>query len=145
MIMEEFFLLKNMRKKKKSNKTIEQRLWDAADQLRANSGLKSNQYSQPVLGLIFLRVFFSCGARHLISSQVGKEQTRPSHAVPQNSLPAWRRLRCSWVSRSTITGLKAGSCASTSSGSSPRTVSARRPAPPGRGASAPFAAHSAMS
>ena len=44
-----------MRKKKKSNKTIEQRLWDAADQLRANSGLKSNQYSQPVLGLIFLR------------------------------------------------------------------------------------------
>ena len=31
------------------------RLWAAADQLRANSGLTSVQYSQPVLGLIFLR------------------------------------------------------------------------------------------
>jgi type I restriction enzyme M protein len=35
--------------------TMERRLWDAADQLRANSGLNSQQYSQPVLGLIFLR------------------------------------------------------------------------------------------
>ncbi len=38
-----------------SNETLEKRLWDAADQLRANSGLTSAQYSQPVLGLIFLR------------------------------------------------------------------------------------------
>ncbi len=35
--------------------TLEKRLWDAADQLRANSGLTAQQYSQPVLGLIFLR------------------------------------------------------------------------------------------
>lgn len=35
--------------------TLERRLWDAADQLRANSGLTSAQYSTPVLGLIFLR------------------------------------------------------------------------------------------
>lgn len=35
--------------------TLEKRLWDAADQLRANSGLSAAQYSQPVLGLIFLR------------------------------------------------------------------------------------------
>lgn len=35
--------------------TLEDRLWAAADQLRANSGLTSAQYSQPVLGLIFLR------------------------------------------------------------------------------------------
>lgn len=34
---------------------IEKRLWDAADQLRANSRLKSSEYSTPVLGLIFLR------------------------------------------------------------------------------------------
>jgi len=34
--------------------TLENRLWAAADQLRANSGLTSAQYSQPVLGLIFL-------------------------------------------------------------------------------------------
>src|SRR5438552_18372765 len=35
--------------------TLKKRLWAAADQLRANSGLTSAQYSQPVLGLIFLR------------------------------------------------------------------------------------------
>jgi len=34
---------------------IEQKLWDAADELRANSKLKSAEYSVPVLGLIFLR------------------------------------------------------------------------------------------
>ncbi len=35
--------------------TLEKRLWDAADQFRANSSLSAAQYSQPVLGLIFLR------------------------------------------------------------------------------------------
>ena len=34
---------------------LEKHLWDAADQLRANSGLNAAQYSTPVLGLIFLR------------------------------------------------------------------------------------------
>src|SRR5687767_2837547 len=33
----------------------DKKLWDAADQLRANSRLKSSEYSVPVLGLIFLR------------------------------------------------------------------------------------------
>jgi type I restriction enzyme M protein len=35
--------------------TLEKSLWDAADQFRANSGLRSQEYSSPVLGLIFLR------------------------------------------------------------------------------------------
>ena len=35
--------------------TLEKKLWDAADQFRANSGLTAQQYSTPVLGLIFLR------------------------------------------------------------------------------------------
>ncbi len=34
---------------------LEHRLWDAADDLRANSGLKASEYGTPVLGLIFLR------------------------------------------------------------------------------------------
>src|SRR6266851_6910595 len=38
-----------------AHNTLEKRLWDAADQFRANSGLTAAQYSQPVLGLIFLR------------------------------------------------------------------------------------------
>lgn len=38
-----------------SNGEIEKQLWGAADELRANSKLKSSEYSVPVLGLIFLR------------------------------------------------------------------------------------------
>lgn len=38
-----------------NNNDIEKRLWAAADELRANSKLKSSEYSVPVLGLIFLR------------------------------------------------------------------------------------------
>src|SRR3954453_19370671 len=38
-----------------ANSTLEKRLWDAADQFRANSGLKAQEYSGPILGLIFLR------------------------------------------------------------------------------------------
>ena len=33
----------------------ERRLWEAADEFRANSDLKSSEYATPVLGLIFLR------------------------------------------------------------------------------------------
>lgn len=36
-------------------KKIENDLWEAADQLRANSKLTASEYSMPVLGLIFLR------------------------------------------------------------------------------------------
>jgi len=38
-----------------NNTEIEKRLWDAADEMRANSRLKPSEYSVPVLGLIFLR------------------------------------------------------------------------------------------
>lgn len=36
-------------------KNLEQTLWQSADTLRANSDLKSSEYSTPVLGLIFLK------------------------------------------------------------------------------------------
>jgi len=35
--------------------SLEKHLWEAADNLRANSDLKSQEYSTPVLGLIFLK------------------------------------------------------------------------------------------
>jgi type I restriction enzyme M protein len=35
--------------------TLGKCLWDAANQFRANSGLKPQEYSGPILGLIFLR------------------------------------------------------------------------------------------
>ncbi len=41
--------------KDEANHQLEKRLWAAADQFRANSGLKAGEYSGPVLGLIFLR------------------------------------------------------------------------------------------
>src|SRR3989338_2896010 len=38
-----------------NRKQLHERLWSAAVQLRANSGLKLNQISEPILGLIFLK------------------------------------------------------------------------------------------
>lgn len=38
-----------------NNSDLEKRLWEAADNLRANSELKSSEYATPVLGLIFLK------------------------------------------------------------------------------------------
>jgi len=40
---------------KEQLKQLEQDLWRAADNLRANSDLKASEYSTPVLGIIFLR------------------------------------------------------------------------------------------
>jgi type I restriction enzyme M protein len=57
---------------------IEKRLWDSADQLRANSGLKSSEYSMPVLGLIFLRFAehrFSVAAKE-IEADAGQSRRR---------------------------------------------------------------------
>src|SRR5438445_10023597 len=39
----------------KNIEQVEDRLWAAADQLRANSKLTSSEYCMPVLGVIFLR------------------------------------------------------------------------------------------
>lgn len=39
----------------KSLKKLESDLWEAADLIRGNSKMTSNQYCMPVLGLIFLR------------------------------------------------------------------------------------------
>ena len=41
--------------KNAASDSLEERLWAAADQFRANSGLKAQEYSGPILGLIFLR------------------------------------------------------------------------------------------
>jgi type I restriction enzyme M protein len=41
--------------KSSESSAFERSLWQAADQFRANSGLKAQEYSGPILGLIFLR------------------------------------------------------------------------------------------
>ena len=37
------------------SKQLQEKLWAAAEQLRANGGLKLNEISEPILGLIFLK------------------------------------------------------------------------------------------
>lgn len=39
----------------KKMEQLEKQLWSAADSLRANTGLTAQEYSRPILGLIFLR------------------------------------------------------------------------------------------
>lgn len=58
---------------------LESELWEAADELRANSKLTSQQYCMPVLGLIFLR--YACGRFKHAGAQielVGQIAERPS-------------------------------------------------------------------
>lgn len=49
---------------KEQLKQLENDLWSAADNLRANSDLKSSEYSTPVLGLIFLKFADNNYRRH---------------------------------------------------------------------------------
>ena len=56
---------------------LEQRLWQAADQLRANSELKSSEYAIPVLGLIFLKYAdhrFSVAQKKIEGKSTGRRQ-----------------------------------------------------------------------
>ena len=61
--------------------TLEKRLWDAADQFRANSGLTAAQYSAPVLGLIFLRF----AEVRFAERRAKLEKPQP----PRAAAPAW--------------------------------------------------------
>jgi type I restriction enzyme M protein len=60
---------------------IESRLWAAADELRANSKLKSSEYSVPVLGLVFLRYAdhkFQVAAQELAGAASGRRRIGPA-------------------------------------------------------------------
>jgi putative addiction module killer protein len=59
-----------------ANETLENRLWAAADQFRANSGLKAAQYSVPVLGLIVY--FMRRGATVVLLLGGGDKRTQES-------------------------------------------------------------------
>ena len=60
-----------------NNSETERRLWEAADEFRANSNLRSSEYSTPVLGLIFLRYAdhrFSLAEKELEGKGSGRRQ-----------------------------------------------------------------------
>jgi type I restriction enzyme M protein len=53
-------------------KNLENRLWEAADHMRANSPLRLNEFAEPVLGLIFLKF---AGVKHFkIQKEIGEER-----------------------------------------------------------------------
>ena len=60
-----------------NNNEIEKRLWEAADEMRANSKLKASEYSVPVLGMIFLRYAdhkFGHAEKELAGKETGRRQ-----------------------------------------------------------------------
>lgn len=57
-----------------NRKQLHERLWAAAEQLRANSSLKLNEMSEPILGLIFLK-FADVKFRHA-TAEIEKEREK---------------------------------------------------------------------
>ncbi|HBG28349.1 MAG: N-6 DNA methylase [Planctomycetes bacterium GWF2_41_51] len=72
---------------KEELKKLEATLWQTADTLRANSDLKSSEYSTPVLGLIFLRFAdnkyssFEAEINAEYEKLKGKRHERPIHEI----------------------------------------------------------------
>ena len=64
----------------KQLKNLKDRLWEGADQLRANSGLKSTEYATPILGLIFLRFAQSKYSQFETAINAEYEKTKGSRA-----------------------------------------------------------------
>jgi len=64
-----------------NNNQIENRLWAAADELRANSKLKASEYAVPVLGLIFLRYAdhkFGAAQKEIEGKSTGRRKIGPA-------------------------------------------------------------------
>ena len=71
---------------KTNRKKLHERLWSAAEQLRANGSMKLNEISEPILGLIFLKfadVRFK-QAKEELEAERGKVQGRQAPITPDN-------------------------------------------------------------
>ena len=88
--------------------TLEKRLWDAADQFRANSGLKAQECSGPILGLIFLRfaeVRFTAQRARL--EKAGGSATAMQLASPPSSVgEKFDRLVAPMIDEAELLGVK---------------------------------------
>lgn len=71
----------------KQLKNLKDTLWATADQLRANSGLKSTEYAEPILGLIFLRFAdvkyskYECEIKAEFEKKKGTRMERSIHEI----------------------------------------------------------------
>src|SRR5690242_16193680 len=83
---------------------LEADLWEAADNLRANSKLTSSDYFMPVLGVIFLRHAanrFEAAHRQIEADQVSgkmpKRKVLPADYIARRSLYLPDRARYDWI------------------------------------------------
>lgn len=70
-----------------NRKQLHERLWAAAEQLRANFGLKLNEISEPILGLIFLKfadVRFKRAQTNMVADRKETYSTRPRSVTPDH-------------------------------------------------------------
>ncbi len=68
-----------------NRKQLHERLWSAAVQLRANSGLKLNEISEPILGLIFLKfadVRFKRTQANIVADRSTKKYSSSGRQAP---------------------------------------------------------------
>jgi hypothetical protein len=65
------------------NAALEKRLWDAADPFRADSGIDSQEYSAPVLVLIFLRFAAKSESISVLSSKVSTLRRTSDMLLPR--------------------------------------------------------------
>lgn len=88
----------------KKLKELEANLWEAADDLRANSNLTSNEYCMPVLGLIFLR--YAESRYEMAKAEILKEHSvrpgrefklRPEHFQSKSALFLEEEARYSYL------------------------------------------------
>ncbi|MGH9327798.1 MAG: type I restriction-modification system subunit M [Terriglobia bacterium] len=91
---------------------LESDLWEAADSLRANSKLTSNDYFMPVLGIIFLRHAanrFEAAERQIEADQASgkmpKRRVRPEDYVARRSLYLPEESRYDWIMQQAALGV----------------------------------------
>src|SRR5712691_1290941 len=85
---------------------LESDLWEAADNLRANSKLTSSDYFMPVLGVIFLRHAanrFDAAHRQIeadrASGKMPKRKVRPADYIARRALYLPEKARYDWIMR----------------------------------------------
>jgi len=90
---------------------LESDLWEAADNLRANSKLTSSDYFMPVLGVIFLR--YAANRFEAATTQIQKDQAtgkmpkrkvQPADYLRRRALWLPENARFDWIMQAAISG-----------------------------------------